>query len=220
MMAAEEIVSLEKVLAELEEPIKTKVNSIISSAVKRAKEIIETRKAMARERARRMVEEEIFRRRSLELGAIEKKKRTELLKAKYEVINEIKKIAEDKIMKIVRGENPQYNYYDILYNLIKRAVIDIEEDEIYIYANERDAEFLKDKLAEIEQKISKELNRNVKLYVANENIKCIGGIIAKNKSGNKVFYGTLDGKLKIVFERKINYINKELFKKYIKVKME
>ena len=220
MMAAEEIVSLEKVLAELEEPIKTKVNSIISSAVKRAKEIIETRKTMARERARRMVEEEIFRRRSLELGAIEKKKRTELLKAKYEVINEIKKIAEDKIMKIVRGENPQYNYYDILYNLIKRAVIDIEEDEIYIYANERDAEFLKDKLAEIEQKISKELNRNVKLYVANENIKCIGGIIAKNKSGNKVFYGTLDGKLKIVFERKINYINKELFKKYIKVKME
>jgi len=220
MIAAEEIVSLEKVLAELEEPIKSRVNDIISEAIKKAKEIIESRKTMAKDKARRMVEEEIFRKRSLELGAIEKKKRTELLKAKYEVINEIKKMAEEKIMKIIRGENPQYDYYDILYNLIKRAIIDMEEDEIYIYANKRDTEFLKSKLKEIEQKISSELNRNVKLHIANENIECIGGIIVRNRSGNKVFYGTLDGRLKTVFERKINYINKELFKKYIRVKME
>ncbi len=220
MIAAEEIVSLEKVLAELEEPIKSRVNDIISEAIKKAKEIIESRKTMAKDKARRMVEEEIFRKRSLELGAIEKKKRTELLKAKYEVINEIKKMAEEKIMKIIRGENPRYDYYDILYNLIKRAIIDMEEDEIYIYANKRDTEFLKSKLKEIEQKISSELNRNVKLHIANENIECIGGIIVRNRSGNKVFYGTLDGRLKTVFERKINYINKELFKKYIRVKME
>jgi len=207
-------ISLKEILTRIEEPLRSKVKEIISNAIKEAKMIIESRKREAYEIAKRKVHEKIFLKRSLELGNVEKKKRTELLMAKQEILETIRRMVIDKLQKIVNGEDPRYNYSDILYNLMKKAVLEINEDEIYVQANEKDTKYLKSKLSDLQSKLSQEIGRNIKIIILDQPIKCMGGIVARNKDGRRVFYGTIDGRLNEIFRGYRNKINKILFRKY------
>jgi len=187
--------SIEVLVDEIRRRAEQKIDEILRNAKKEAEEMIEEAKRKVDNLFKDKAKGEITLLRRKIIGQTELQGRFELLKAKDEVIKKVEDVALEEIKRIISGEKSNYDYYnDILYKLVKEAVERIDEEDITIEANKRDKEFLSKKLDDWNKRLSKDLSRNVKLKLGNEPLNTIGGIVAKNKDGTKVYHNTIEGR--------------------------
>ncbi len=202
---------IEAIAQEIKRRAEEKVKQIIEEAEREAEQIIKE----AEEKADRVFRHEaqsrlmIIRRRII--GAAEQEARRQLVEERNKVVNRVLEEAFRKLEDIVKGKDPKYKYEEILYSLIREAVLNIGESKVVLKVNERDKKYLLEKLSEIEARVRQETGINVELVVSDETINALGGVIAYNRDGTKIFYNTLEGRLRDKFERNKPIIAKILF---------
>ncbi|MCD6492114.1 MAG: hypothetical protein J7K59_07505 [Candidatus Korarchaeota archaeon] len=202
---------LDAILAEIRRKFELKRSKILQNAQREANEIIKHAERIAEAEVNKMLTERASRLRSKLIGKALLEVKEQIIKAKQEIFNTIEKKLEDEIKRIVEGKNNKYDYYKVLLFFIMESVKAIDESNIIILANERDANLLKKNLSSIKQKLERELNRPLTITVSDNYIKNIGGVIVRNAAGTKVYYNTLEGRMKRILEKYRVRINKLLF---------
>ncbi|MGQ4894881.1 MAG: V-type ATP synthase subunit E [Candidatus Njordarchaeia archaeon] len=202
---------LDAILAEIRRKFELKRSKILQNAQREANEIIKHAERIAEAEVNKMLTERASRLRSKLIGKALLEVKEQIIKAKQEIFNTIEKKLEDEIKRIVEGKNNKYDYYKVLLFFIMESVKAIDESNIIILANERDANLLKKNLSSIKQKLERELNRPLTVTVSDNYIKNIGGVIVRNAAGTKVYYNTLEGRMKQILEKYRVRINKLLF---------
>jgi vacuolar-type H+-ATPase subunit E/Vma4 len=180
-----------------------RAGAILEEARRRAREIVESAKKEAeqivrarRERAEREMREEIARRRS----AAEVEVNQRILRTKKEIIDNLIRMLQERLQSIADGEDPNWNYREILRNYCLEGIKALGEGEIYLIGREKDRELL--------EKIAKEL-KNVK--VDPRSLPIIGGVVLRDSRDERRYYNTFDGRLRDYLERKMPYIVERIF---------
>jgi vacuolar-type H+-ATPase subunit E/Vma4 len=180
-----------------------RAGAILEEARRRAREIVESAKKEAeqivrarRERAEREMREEIARRRS----AAEVEANQRILRTKKEIIDNLIRMLQERLQSIADGEDPNWNYREILRNYCLEGIKALGEGEIYLIGREKDRELL--------EKIAKEL-KNVK--VDPRSLPIIGGVVLRDSRDERRYYNTFDGRLRDYLERKMPYIVERIF---------
>ncbi|MCD6535633.1 MAG: hypothetical protein J7K49_01200 [Thaumarchaeota archaeon] len=160
-----------------------KAENILKSAEERAKKMIETAETKAREELRSKIEPEklVLKRRILGKAVMDGRKAVIL--ARNEVIEKVFEKALEKIRALTDSDL----YREFLVKSLKKAIeefSDIGGEELIVYANERDLEFLREK--------TRELYPSVKLKFRKGDF--IGGIIVMDSAEKRVFYDTIESR--------------------------
>jgi vacuolar-type H+-ATPase subunit E/Vma4 len=174
------------------EEARRRAREIVESAKKEAEQIVRAR----RERAEREMREEIARRRS----AAEVEANQRILRTKKEIIDNLIRMLQERLQSIADGEDPNWNYHEILRNYCLEGIKALGEGEIYLIGREKDRELL--------EKIAKEL-KNVK--VDPRSLPIIGGVVLRDSRDERRYYNTFDGRLRDYLERKMPYIVERIF---------
>jgi vacuolar-type H+-ATPase subunit E/Vma4 len=136
------------------------------------------------------------------VGRAELEGRKIVMDAKMELIDSVLDLAEKQLTEIASTGGPRYQ--EIMKALVKETVTAIDEDKIIILSNKKDQRLLQEILAEL----TKELGVN--FILETKAIEVLGGIIAKNTKGTKIFYNTFGGRLSKVKQTKISEIAEKL----------
>jgi len=160
-----------------------KAENILKNAEERAKKMIETAETKAREELRSKIEPEklVLKRRILGKAVMDGRKAVILAK------NEAIEKALEKALEKIRALTDSDLYREFLVKSLKKAVeefSDIDGEELIVYANERDLEFLREK--------TRELYPSVKLKFRKGDF--IGGIIVMDSAEKRVFYDTIESR--------------------------
>ena len=160
-----------------------KAENILKNAEERAKRMIETAETKAREELRSKIEPEklVLKRRILGKAVMDGRKAVIL--ARNEVIEKVFEKALEKIRALTDSDL----YREFLVKSLKKAIeefSDIGGEELIVYANERDLEFLREK--------TRELYPSVKLKFRKGDF--IGGIIVMDSAEKRVFYDTIESR--------------------------
>jgi len=160
-----------------------KAENILKSAEERAKKMIETAETKAREELRSKIEPEklVLKRRILGKAVMDGRKAVIL--ARNEVIEKV----FEKALERIRALTDSDLYREFLVKSLKKAIeefSDIGGEELIVYANERDLEFLREK--------TRELYPSVKLKFRKGDF--IGGIIVMDSAEKRVFYDTIESR--------------------------
>lgn len=203
--------AVEVLISEIRKRAEKEIQETIKSAEERAKNIIEEAKRkvdkLFMDRAR--AEVALIRRRII--GRAEVEGRTELLKAKEEIVEKVLDGVLNEIKKVASGERRDYNYEKIFYSLLKEAVSNIREDTVVIHANQKDLEYIKRNLRVLEEKLSRDVGRKINLKIGRILPRAIGGVVAESEDGLKTYYNTLEDRV-FKMKRKLRLlIGKVLF---------
>lgn len=161
-----------------------KAENILKNAEERAKKMIETAETKAREELRSKIEPEklVLKRRILGKAVMDGRKAVILAK------NEAIEKALEKALEKIRALTDSDLYREFLVKSLKKAVEEFSdiggEEELIVYANERDLEFLREK--------TRELYPSVKLKFRKGDF--IGGIIVMDSAEKRVFYDTIESR--------------------------
>ena len=160
-----------------------KAENILKNAEERAKKMIETAETKAREELRSKIEPEklVLKRRILGKAVMDGRKAVILAK------NEVVEKAFEKALEKIRALTDSDLYREFLAKSLKKAIeefSDIDGEELIVYANERDLEFLREK--------TRELYPSVKLKFRKGDF--IGGIIVMDSAEKRVFYDTIESR--------------------------
>lgn len=186
-----------------------RADAIRREAEKRAKEIIESAKReveqilrMRRERMEREIKEEIARKRS----AAEVEANQIILTAKSDILREFLRRVHERLATIAEGQDPNWNYEDILvkYSLEGAKVLGEKGREVYLMGREKDRPLL--------EKVAKELERRgIKATVDDRPVPAIGGVVVRDVNDERRYYNTFDGRLRAYREAKEMEIVSKLF---------
>jgi V/A-type H+-transporting ATPase subunit E len=193
---------IELIIGDIDAKTKEQVERIIKDAEKKIEEINKTKKEAAERDKQKILEKgkslaDRERQRILADARIKAKK--EFLEEKERIINEIIDKATDKLRQIVESKE----YEKKLFDLLKKSVDIIDENNIEILVNKRDKEILekhKDKLNKVLGDIK---------YTIGRPIDCIGGVIVRSE--NSEVNNTLEARLERSMERLRTDIAKMLF---------
>ena len=161
-----------------------KAENILKNAEERAKKMIETAETKAREELRSKIEPEklVLKRRILGKAVMDGRKAVILAK------NEVVEKAFEKALEKIRALTDSDLYREFLAKSLKKAIEEFSdiggEEELIVYANERDLEFLREK--------TRELYPSVKLKFRKGDF--IGGIIVMDSAEKRVFYDTIESR--------------------------
>ncbi len=200
---------MDTLLKEVKSQTDEKIKEIFSNAEERATEVIENAREEAEKRAKRISKPEVIKLRRRLIDKAEIEGRHAIVNAKNEILEKIREKAKEKLRTVVEGQNPNYNYEEILYHLIREATENMSARKLYISANSRDANYLNDHITEIEKRL--EDTREISLTVSEDTLDCMGGVVLENKKGNKTFYNTLEGRLTHYFNQLKPRLNRLLF---------
>lgn len=184
---------------------------ILSEGKKEAQRIINSSKDRSEKIRMEKIKPEAATMRRKIIGSAELDGRKSIINAKEEILSKVFDFTEERLQKIAQGKDEDVNYEEIIYNMIKEAVSEIDEDKLLIAANKTDHSYLSSKLSSIKQKLSKELNRKFDLEIIKEPHNYTGGIIVYNASKNKIYYNTIEGRLLELQSRMRGRISKDLF---------
>jgi vacuolar-type H+-ATPase subunit E/Vma4 len=131
--------------------------------------------------------------------------RKKVLEARHEVLSIVKDYALEELKLVAKRENPDYNYDEILINLVLEAIDAIDENNYVISANEGDTPFLRENIEKLVEKSS-----GKQIEVSENPIDAIGGIFVSNIARNKSMENTLDIRLENASEALQSDIAKKL----------
>ncbi|MHA1665426.1 MAG: V-type ATP synthase subunit E [Candidatus Njordarchaeales archaeon] len=204
---------IEDLLLEIRKKIEKQKKEILEDAQKEAERIIERARKKAENEINKIVASETLKVSRKVLSKALIKVRGRILDAKDAKLKKIEERVEQLVRNIASGINKKYDYHKTLVCFIKEATIAIGEGNLIISANKRDLQYLKKNIKNIEKDLEKQLNRPVSLSLSEKPADIIGGVIVENVDKNKVFYGTLEGRIRHVLEKNRIKINKILFSK-------
>jgi vacuolar-type H+-ATPase subunit E/Vma4 len=131
--------------------------------------------------------------------------RKKVLEARHEVLSIVKDYALEELKLVAKRENPDYNYDEILINLVLEAIDAIDENNYVISANEGDTPFLRENIEKLVEK-----SNGKQIEVSENPIDAIGGIFVSNIARNKSMENTLDIRLENASEALQSDIAKKL----------
>lgn len=198
------------IIKELEERTKKKIEAMLADAEEKAENIIQEARRKAKQKAKHQSREKINELRRKLLDKAENERRRAVIKAKHEILEKVRSKAKEMLRAVTKGENPRYEYEEILYKLIKEAAENIGEKKIYISANAQDTNYLQKNLESIENRLEEHLTK-ISLIIQENELDCIGGIKAKNEEATKMYYNTLENRLVSYFDQLKPKINEILF---------
>jgi len=194
-----DIVQLE---VKLIERFLSKRDQMIAEAQKKAEEIVQ----QARERGEKAVSEgrqdqmritgtDLKAVRDKILGQSEQDGRRKIMALRETEISRVFSQVENKLEAIAEGKDKSKDYHEILVRLITEAASAIGEKELVVAANKKDQKYLSKELEQLEKKLGEALGYNVRLILAEEPIKSIGGVILYDGSKKKTFYNTFESRV-------------------------
>ena len=203
---------IEAIIEEIQKRAENQAQQIIQEAEAKARQIIkqaeeEVEKIFQHETRSRLL---IIKRRIL--GQAEYEGRRKIIEAKNEIANKVLETAKNQIEEIAKEKNPNINYKEILYQLIREAVTAIEEPHIIIKANNKDQKYLAENKTQIQQRLKQETGLDIQIEIDPKPIEIIGGIIAETPDGLKTYHNTLEGRLLAKYKKLRNQMAKILFK--------
>jgi V/A-type H+-transporting ATPase subunit E len=134
------------------------------------------------------------------IGSMELEGRKILMNSRGELFTSVFEEAEKRLWEIASGRDETINFGEVLFNLIVEAASAMGGDEFIVAANERDIGYLRENLKEVEERLKKNLGE-VNIRLDANPVATMGGVIVRNKDGDKIFYNTLEGRLKSVRSR-------------------
>lgn len=201
---------IQALVKEIRRKTEDQIENIFSEAERKAEGIIQEAEEKVEEEVKEKAKPKINRLQRKIVDKAEVEGRRAIVNVKEKMLNKIREQAEEKLKAVVKGENPNYDYEEMLYQLIKEAAEKINERELFITANEKDTEYIEENLERIRNRLEKETNVT-SLMLSDKTIDAIGGVIVENKKGSKTFFNTLEGKLSHKIEELKPYINRTLF---------
>jgi len=185
----------------------------LSEAKKEAQKIINSSKNRSEKIRTEKIKPEAATMRRKIIGSAELDGRKSIINAKEEILSKAFDFTEERLRKIAQGKDKDVNYEEIIFEMIKEAASEIDEDKLLIAGNKTDHSYLSSKLSSIKQKLGKELNRKFDLEIMKEPHNYIGGIIVYNAGKTKIYNNTIEGRLLELQSRMRGRISKDLFGK-------
>lgn len=193
--------------AKLIERIVERRNEIVSRAEERAEAILNAAEKDC-ERIRTESEKQILDIVSSELRAVrdrivgraELEGRKLLMEARDEVSSSVFEEVEMRLREIAEGRDKSINFGEVLIKLIIEAASAIGGDEFIVEANGRDLKYLGENLKQTKAHMKKALGEG-SIRLDSKPIPTMGGVLVRNKDGTKIYYNTLEGRLKNVKSR-------------------
>ncbi len=184
-----------------------RAEAILKEARRRASEIVESAKREAeniirsrRERLEREMRDEIARRRS----AAEVEASQMILRLKREIIDNLIRSIQERLQRIADGEDPSFNYEEILRNYCIEGIKVLGDREVYLAGREKDKGIL--------LKISKELERDgVRAKIDPKGLPIIGGVVIKDSRDERRYYNTFEGRLRSYLEGRMPQLVERIF---------
>jgi len=160
-----------------------KAENILKNAEEKARKMIEAAEAKAREELRSKIEPEklVLRRRVLGKAVMDGRKMVIL--AKNEVIGRVFERALERIKTLTDSDL----YREFLVKSLRKAIeefSDIGGEELIVYVNERDLDFLQGKVRELDPPVKLKFRRG----------EFIGGMIVTDPEEKRVFYDTIESR--------------------------
>ncbi|RLE82912.1 MAG: hypothetical protein DRJ51_00220 [Thermoprotei archaeon] len=181
---------LENTIAEARKEGEKIIHQVFLEASKEASGLLDRRLREYREREQR------------ERAYIEIEARKKLLEVREKIIEETLNEALKRLENLPRDEK----YERILEVLLVEGMEEIGGKEFRVYVNAKDKEIME----KVAKKVSKE--RGIKIEVAEEAARTVGGVIVENPEGNIRYYNTFETRLKKMRERIVKDVYKILFR--------
>jgi vacuolar-type H+-ATPase subunit E/Vma4 len=180
------------IASEILEDLESEAKKVIRDAEKEAEEILRKAKEEAEKARARLLTE------AKEKGEIEKRKiksstememRNKFLQVKEELVN----ATFDKTLSRLNDFAQTESYHSYLLKLISEAAEKIDSDTLVVYVNSKDREWLSHgRLDNLSEKL------RVKIMLADETEKCVGGCIVKASDGKTSYDNTFENRLKLL----------------------
>lgn len=193
--------------AKLIERIVERRNEIVSRAEERAEAILKAAEKDC-ERIRDESEKQILDIVGSELRAVrdrivgrsELEGRKLLMEARDEVSSSVFEEVEKRLRQMAEGQDKSINFGEVLIKLIIEAASAMGGDEFIVEANGRDLKYLGENLKQIKARVKKALGEG-SIRLDSKPIPTMGGVVIRNNDGTKIYYNTLEGRLKSVRSR-------------------
>ncbi|RLI10455.1 hypothetical protein DRO42_01255 [Candidatus Bathyarchaeota archaeon] len=184
-----------------------KRNALLARAEEQAKKILKAAEQEC-ERIRSESERQILTLAGSELraardriiGRAELEGRKLLMLARDELLSSVFSAVKAKLKEMVEGGIEAVDYGEILLKLTVEAITEMGGEEFIVAANERDLKYLKKNLKKIKDRVKTVLG-DVNLRLDDNPIDALGGVIVRNSEGTKIYYNTLEGRLRTVRSR-------------------
>ncbi len=193
--------------AKLIERIVERRNEIVSRADERAEAILKAAEKDC-ERIRTESEKQVLNIVGSELRAVrdrivgrsELEGRKLLMEARDEVSSSVFEEVEKRLRQMAEGRDKSINFGEVLIKLIIEAASAVGGDEFIVEANGRDLKYLGENLRQIKSRMKKALGGG-SIRLDSKPIPTMGGVVIRNSDGTKIYYNTLEGRLKSVRSR-------------------
>jgi vacuolar-type H+-ATPase subunit E/Vma4 len=134
------------------------------------------------------------------VGRAELEGRKLLMLARDDLSSSVFNEAERRLWEMAEGRVESIDFGEVLVKLIVEAASAIGGEEFIAAANERDLKYLKTNLKEIKASVNEALGGgDLRLDV--KPVATMGGVVVRNIDGSKIYYNTLEGRLKNVRSR-------------------
>jgi vacuolar-type H+-ATPase subunit E/Vma4 len=124
------------------------------------------------------------------VGQAQLQGRRKILEARHELLSKVQKYALEDLKLVAKRGHPDFDYDEILVNLLLEAINAIDEQHYFISANEDDLGFLRENLESIIKK-----SGGKKIELREKPIEVIGGIYVSNADAKKKMENTIELRL-------------------------
>lgn len=193
--------------ARLIEQVVEKRNTLLADAEKKAEQILRSTDEEVRRikddterQVLNLIGSELKATRDKIIGITELEGRRKLMEARQELISAVFDKVKKKLMDIADGNVSDVDYNEILEKLILEAATALGGDEFIVSANERDLFYLKNNVSRITKQVVDTLGSGT-IKLDDNLLDTIGGVMVWNPDSTKIYYNTLDGKLRSVRSR-------------------
>ncbi len=134
------------------------------------------------------------------IGEAELEGRKTIIREREEAISLAFQKAEDRLRDITKQGDSHNSWREYLIKLVVEAALAIGGNTFVISTNKRDVDLINDQQEVMVEKIAKVLG-NIQFIVLDQSIETMGGVIVQNKDGTKIYYNTLESRLKTVRDK-------------------